>query len=499
MTSRPWKRWIAYVLGAVVFTVLGLLLAETELGTGAKHASSELGSRAKRAAFDSVARRTDVRARNLVLMEHPSLVEAIRRGGAFGGEFSWVVAQNMFSRGEAAAGDAKEKTAIVEIAPRTWHIRLPIVNAVLFETDAGLVLVDTGMAPGGPAVLEAMRSVSDAPLHTIIYTHGHVDHAYGTWALVEAGETPEIIAHEDLVARFERYIRLRGSLAKYMSQPPEQLPRSREDLVWPTRTFRDRLEITVGGERFILQHHRGETDDQLYVWVPGRKALASADYYQGFLPNAGNGKRVQRHPEEWAVALREMAALEPAILLPAHGEAIADPATIRENLLVLAEALQTIVDHTIAGLNAGLRQDEIFRSLRLPEHLANHPTLAVQYVSAQDISKMVIRRYTGWWDDVPSHWTPAPLEARARAIVDLAGGIGPLVARARGAMETDLPLASHLADWAFLADPASTEAQQLVIDVYARRILDEKSNTQEMLVYLDAMAAARQAQIDAPR
>jgi glyoxylase-like metal-dependent hydrolase (beta-lactamase superfamily II) len=372
MTSRPWKRWIAYVLGAVVFTVLGLLLAETELGTGAKHASSELGSRAKRAAFDSVARRTDVRARNLVLMEHPSLVEAIRRGGAFGGEFSWVVAQNMFSRGEAAAGDAKEKTAIVEIAPRTWHIRLPIVNAVLFETDAGLVLVDTGMAPGGPAVLEAMRSVSDAPLHTIIYTHGHVDHAYGTWALVEAGETPEIIAHEDLVARFERYIRLRGSLAKYMSQPPEQLPRSREDLVWPTRTFRDRLEITVGGERFILQHHRGETDDQLYVWVPGRKALASADYYQGFLPNAGNGKRVQRHPEEWAVALREMAALEPAILLPAHGEAIADPATIRENLLVLAEALQTIVDHTIAGLNAGLRQDEIFRSLRLPEHLAIH-------------------------------------------------------------------------------------------------------------------------------
>jgi alkyl sulfatase BDS1-like metallo-beta-lactamase superfamily hydrolase len=70
-----------------------------------------------------------------------------------------------------------------------------------------------------------------------------------------------------------------------------------------------------------------------------------------------------------------------------------------------------------------------------------------------------------------------------------------LVARAREAMEADLRLASHLADWAFLADPRSPEAQQLVIDVYERRILDEEANTQEMLIYLDAMTAARQAQL----
>jgi alkyl sulfatase BDS1-like metallo-beta-lactamase superfamily hydrolase len=355
------------------------------------------------------------------------------------------------------------------------------------------------MAPGGPAVLDAIRKVSTAPLHSVIYTHGHVDHAYGAWALVEAGEKFEVIAHEDLVPRFERYIRLRGSVAKYMSQPLEQLPASRDDLVWPTRTFRDRLELAIGGETFVLQHHRGETDDQLYVWVPERKALASADYYQGFLPNAGNGKRVQRHPEEWAVALREMAALEPEILLPAHGEALTDPETIRENLLVLAETLQYIVDHTIAGLNAGLRKDEIHASLQLPEHLANHPTMNVQYVSPQDISKMVIRQYTGWWDDLPSDWTPAPLAEQARAIVDLAGGMTTLVARARAELDGDLRLASLLADWAFLADPADAEAQQLVIDVYERRILDENSNTQEMLIYIDAMAAARRAQLDATR
>ena len=155
-----------------------------------------------------------------------------------------------------------------------------------------------------------------------------------------------------------------------MSQPEEQLPASETDLVWPTRYFSDRLELEIGGETFVLQHHKGETDDQLYVWVPGRGALASADYYQGFLPNAGNGKRYQRHVEEWVVALKEMASLEPQDTAPAHGEAITDTATIVGNFSVLAEALQYIVDHTIDGLNAGKRKDLIYGSVQLPEHLA---------------------------------------------------------------------------------------------------------------------------------
>ena len=262
-----------------------------------------------------------------------------------------------------------------------------------------------------------------------------------------------MIAHAAIEERFDRYIRLRGSMAKYMSQPEHQLPTSREDLVWPTRTFDDRLEIEVGGETFVLQHHRGETDDQLYVWAPARRALATADYYQGFLPNAGNGKRVQRHPEEWAVALREMAALEPALLLPAHGEALTDPASIQENLGIHAEVLEFVVEHTIDGLNAGLRKDQIFQSLELPRHLAEHPTLRVQYVTARDISKMVIRQYTGWWDDIPSHWSPAPLEHEAQAIVESAGGMDAFVDRTREYLATDVILASHFADWAWLAEP----------------------------------------------
>lgn len=109
---------------------------------------------------------------------------------------------------------------------------------------------------------------------------------------------------------------------------------------------------------------------------------------------------------------------------------------------------------------------------------------------------MVIKRYTGWWDDIPSNWTPASQQAQGRMIVELAGGLGEVDRRARELAERgELDLAAHLADWAFYAEPADPTAQDLVIEVYRRRIEDPRTNTQERLAYLDAMVAAREAQL----
>ena len=91
---------------------------------------------------------------------------------------------------------------------------------------------------------------------------------------------------------------------------------------------------------------------------------------------------------------------------------------------------------------------------------------------------MIIKRYTGWWDDIPSHWSPAPWEAQAAAIVNLAGGVGALDTMARELMDSDIALASHLADWAFFAAPDDPAAQQLVLDVYRQRILRPDCYTQ---------------------
>jgi alkyl sulfatase BDS1-like metallo-beta-lactamase superfamily hydrolase len=133
----------------------------------------------------------------------------------------------------------------------------------------------------------------------------------------------------------------------------------------------------------------------------------------------------------------------------------------------------------------------------LPEHLASHPSLNIQYVTPQDISKMVLKKYTGWWDDIPSHWTPAPLADQAKSIVELAGGMEGLATYARGVAARDVRLASHLVDYAFYADPEHPTAQALALEIYKQRILDPRSNTMEMLEYLGAMTEARAQQLRA--
>ena len=52
-------------------------------------------------------------------------------------------------------------------------------NASAFRTGDGLVLVDTGSRETAHQMIAALRHWDDGPVHTVIYTHGHIDHTWG--------------------------------------------------------------------------------------------------------------------------------------------------------------------------------------------------------------------------------------------------------------------------------------------------------------------------------
>src|SRR5205823_11936932 len=52
-------------------------------------------------------------------------------------------------------------------------------NVTAFDTDAGLVLVDTGSFLLAEPTRARLRAVTRAPVHTAVWTHGHVDHCFG--------------------------------------------------------------------------------------------------------------------------------------------------------------------------------------------------------------------------------------------------------------------------------------------------------------------------------
>src|SRR5512143_2840872 len=92
---------------------------------------------------------------------------------------------------------------IEEVAPRV-AFAAGFANVVAVTTGDGLVLVDTGSPMTAAVVHKEVRGWSSAPVHSAVYTHGHVDHVMGT-AAFERERPMRVIAHEAVAARFDRY------------------------------------------------------------------------------------------------------------------------------------------------------------------------------------------------------------------------------------------------------------------------------------------------------
>ena len=64
---------------------------------------------------------------------------------------------------------------------------------------------DTSNEQGGQRCVKAIRQWSDQPFHSVVFTHGHIDHVGGCGAFCSEGHRPSIVAHENVLKRFERY------------------------------------------------------------------------------------------------------------------------------------------------------------------------------------------------------------------------------------------------------------------------------------------------------
>lgn len=384
----------------------------------------------------------------------------------------------------------------IEVAERTYFASL-FSGVTAFETDEGLVLVDSGLAALAPGLAALIRQKTSVPLHTAVLTQGHLDHAFGLGAFVQAGQPrPRVIAHAAMPSRFERYARTAGHNAainarqfggtvdmKEIELATFGLPDLGPDVLYD-RAF----EFEVGGVRFEVHHCRGETDDHSFVWCPSRGVLCPGDLFIWAVPNAGNPQKVQRYPWDWATGLRTMAALGAQSLCPGHGgPVIDDPALIRRMLLETAEFLEVLVERTLDALDEGSPPHvDIVHRVEIPR--SDSPWLQPVYDEAEFIVRNVLRYFGGWWSGRPSELKPGPRNEVAREIAGLAGGARALVSRAESlARAGDLRTACHLADYALEADPNDDVVASRVAAIYEER---SRNETSLMAVNLYASAAA---------
>jgi alkyl sulfatase BDS1-like metallo-beta-lactamase superfamily hydrolase len=374
---------------------------------------------------------------------------------------------------------------VYRVTDGVWQaVGFGLANSILIEGEDGAIVVDTmATIEAAREVREAFRQITDKPIVALIYTHNHADHVFGGLGFVPDGEV-DVYAHATTGYYIDRVVNVIRPIisARSTRMFGGLLPREGPDrfvnagigpfleigtgtlgLIRPNRTFEDELDVEIAGVKLRLVHAPGETNDQIFVWLPDKKVLLPGDNVYKAFPNLYTIRgTLYRDVLEWARSIDRMRALRPEHLAPSHTRPVSGAERIEEILTAYRDAIQYVHDQTIRGMNRGLTPDELVEEIELPPHLKSHPYLQEYYGTVEWSVRAVFSGYLGWFDGDTATLSPASPDERANEMAALAGGSEGLLTAARRALaeerhEWAAELSSHL----LRLDPGLTEARTL--------------------------------------
>ena len=309
-----------------------------------------------------------------------------------------------------------------------------IANATMIVGSDGIIIVDTlESTDAAKTVLAEFRKITDKPVRAIVYTHNHSDHTMGVKAFtteedVAAGRV-QIYAHETMmntvinnasVVAPALGIRAAYTFGLLIEKGPEGWVNQglgpayvvgATGFIAPTKTFRDKLEVTIAGVKLQLLYAPSETDDEIVVWLPEQKLLQSAEVIQGeTFPNVHTIRGTKfRDPVAWYKSIDKLRSFGAVHLVPSHGRPLSGKEKVEEMLTAYRDGIQYVHDQTIRLLNKGLTPDEIVEQVaHLPAHLANHPWLGEFYGTVRHSVRQIYVGYLGWFEGDPTALDPLP-------------------------------------------------------------------------------------------
>ncbi len=357
-----------------------------------------------------------------------------------------------------------------------------LANSILIEGDNGNIIVDCLESNEvAEKVKAAFDKISSKPVKALIYTHNHADHIFG--AGVMAGEDqPDIYSHEltnyyidrllnvvqPTIAR--RSMRMFGTFLEEgnhincgIGPSLDAKANTTRSILRPTITFDKEMEVEIEGVKIQLAHVPGETDDQLYVWLPEKQVLLPGDNIYKSFPNLYTIRGTPyRDVKQWASSLDRMRLLKPKFLVPSHTQPVEGVEKIEKILTDYADAVRFVHDQTIRWMNVGLTGDEIAEKVILPEHLSRSPYLQEFYGRVDWSVKNIFNGYMGWFDGNSTTLLPLPVLEKAKKMASLAGGENQLLEQAQAALEeTDYQWALELTDYVLRLKPNEASAKEI--------------------------------------
>ena len=370
-----------------------------------------------------------------------------------------------------------------------FAIGFGIANSIMVEGKEGNIIIDAS-----DSVFEAEKIYSlfqeknSNPVKAIIYTHNHGDHTFGAaFYINNQDEKPQIIAHEDTDYYVQRIMGILNPIITQRSSrmfgtllPEEDLinvgigpslnvSKSPTGYIKPNLTFKDELKTSIAGVEIHLFHAPGETNDQLFVWLPKHKTLMPGDNVYKTFPNLYTIRgTTHRDVKGWIDSIDHMKTFNAEFLFPSHTKPIIGKEKINEVLTIYRDGIQYIHDQTIRLINEGLYPDEIVELIKLPENLAKSPYLFEFYGTVRWSVKSIFNGYLGWFSGNPSELDPLSRKERAVMISKLAGGDEILFKELNAAVENKqmqwaLELSDHLMTLNYSIDKVKELRKQALI------------------------------------
>ncbi|MEZ4374340.1 MAG: alkyl sulfatase dimerization domain-containing protein [Polyangiaceae bacterium] len=354
---------------------------------------------------------------------------------------------------------------VVQVTPQLFvAVGYDLANTIVLHTPDGNVVVDAMMSPERAELAKAeLSKVAPGPTKALIFTHSHIDHVGG--ASVWLDEGTEIWAtarfRDHFIKQygvFQRAERIRGVRQFGRNVDPKSLECSAlgrnpdfdlhvgGGIRMPNKTFSDKTSFKVGGVEIQLVEAHGETDDELFVWIPSQKALLPGDNFYRAFPNLYTIRGTRARPvSEWIASLDAMRRLEPEHLVPSHTVPVSGKDAIRKALVTYRDGIAYVRNAVVQGANAGLSVDELADTIHLPPHLANAPELAELYGQVDWSVRAIYDNELGWFDGSPETLYPLPRKDLSKREIAAMGGDAKVREMARLALDGgDARWAMHL-------------------------------------------------------
>lgn len=357
-------------------------------------------------------------------------------------------------------------------------------NCIVIEGDTSLILVDSLDSDERAARLKKeLATVSDKPVKTIIFTHGHPDHRGGSAAFGDTVE--EVIAFAPKRPVLKYMDRLSDMLnVRTVRQFGHHLTEEelitqglgiregmtckdgRYNFLKPTTLYtEDEVERVIDGVPMKLVSAVGETDDQIFVWLPEDEVLCCGDNYYGCWPNlyAIRGSQY-RDIAAWVDSLGVMMTYPAKVLLPGHTNPVFGHEMIMEVLGNYKGAIEYVLLKTLDCMNRGLSESETVEEVKLPPEYQDKPYLGEHYGTVEWSVRAIYTGYTGWFDGNPSNLYRVSDKVYAKHLTAMMGAENLLFGARKALKDGEYQLAVQDADLLLLAGEFEEEAKAVKVE-----------------------------------